>query len=136
MILTSGKWVPLYDFSPQLLSRNSQSCCRNRRKQFSALQSASESLDIAAESNSCGKERGGSVVLLNFRVMAVALPLVLASLSFVRQRGFGLAGIWWTLVIFFAFRAANSCGRIFMTSRRPGSYLHKGSQGLPSSAAA
>jgi len=60
--------------------------------------------------------------------MAVALPMVLGCLTLVRRNGYGLAGIWWTLVLFFAFRAANSCGRIFLLSRRPGTFLHKDSQ--------
>lgn len=62
------------------------------------------------------------------RVMAVALPMVLGCLTLVRRNGYGLAGIWWTLVLFFAFRAANSCSRIFVLSRRPGTFLHKDSQ--------
>ena len=60
--------------------------------------------------------------------MAVALPMVLASLAMVGKRGFGLAGIWWTLVLFFAFRALNSCGRILYVSQRSGSFLHKDNQ--------
>ena len=60
--------------------------------------------------------------------MAVALPMVLASLTAVRRQGFGLAGIWWTLVLFFAFRALNSCGRIFYISKRRGSFLHTDNQ--------
>lgn len=62
------------------------------------------------------------------RVMGVALPMVLGGLTLVRRNAYGLTGIWWTLVLFFAFRAANSCGRIFYLSRQPGSFLHKDSQ--------
>ena len=60
--------------------------------------------------------------------MAIALVLVLGCLGGVRRYGFGLAGIWWTLVVFFAFRAFNSCGRILYLSTRKGSFLHKDSQ--------
>lgn len=62
------------------------------------------------------------------RVMGVALLLVLGSLATVRRYSFGLAGVWWTLVVFFFFRAANSCGRIFYLSKHAGSFLHRDNQ--------
>lgn len=67
---------------------------------------------------------------LNFlvRVMAVALSLVLGFLEVGRRSGWGLAGVWWSLVFFFAFRTVNSLSRIYVISRRPGSWLHKDSQ--------
>ena len=70
------------------------------------------------------------------RVMAAALAVVLGCLWGINRRGLGLGSIWWTLVIFFAFRAANSLSRLLYLARKPGSFLHRDSQSADGSRAA
>ena len=82
------------------------------------------SLDVASGGILVASKDLGFLV----RMMAGALALVLGFLTLVRRQGWGLPGVWWSLVLFFAFRSAFSLSRIFFVSRKEGSYLHKDTQ--------
>ena len=46
------------------------------------------------------------------RIMAIALMVTTGFLVAVKKYSWGLAGVWWSLVLFFAIRAVQSLGRL------------------------
>ena len=74
-----------------------------------ALATALCAADVAA--SGCLVARGRLAPLV--RSMLVAAALTLSASRFFEGRGWGLGGVWWSLVVFFAARSAGSCGALW-----------------------
>lgn len=74
-----------------------------------AIATAFCAADVAASGCLVARRRLSPLV----RSMAAAAVVTLAASRFFESRNFGLGGVWWSLVAFFAARAVGSCGALW-----------------------
>ena len=74
-----------------------------------AMATALCAADVAASGCLVARRRLSPLV----RSMAAAAAVTLAASRFFESKNFGLGGVWWSLVAFFAARAVGSCGALW-----------------------